>query len=197
MEGIILQSTRNRSIMIHQSPTSGRRAGAKFLILIMIVIAACLAGCNGQTCDYISASSISENGFARNDDEIRKLQGQEVKIWGFIDHSNLYGDESARELLGDWWSGAGPDTTTWRFNLKANANDEAGHSFQIHIPNDPGRDNLLKAFLADAKAKRPTKVFIKGKLFTFDAPSNTNLRTGLTMVLQSSSDILLDLPAEQ
>ncbi len=174
-----------------------RHKTTKRLIFVMIVIAACLAGCNGQIGDYISASSISENGFARNGDEIRKLQGQKVKIWGFIDHSNLYGDESAKEILGDWWSGEGPDPETWRFNLKARADDEAGHSFQIHIPNDQGRDDLLKAFLADARAQKPTKIFIEGKLFIFDASSNTNLSTGLYMELQSSNDILLDLPAEQ
>ncbi len=47
-------------------------------------------------------------------------------------------------ILGDWWSGEGPDATTWRFNLKAEADDEVGHSFPVHVPNDPGRDDLLR-----------------------------------------------------
>ncbi len=46
--------------------------------------------------DYMAASSLSRNGFAINDDEMRQLDGQEVMLWGYVDHGNLYGDESAQ-----------------------------------------------------------------------------------------------------
>jgi hypothetical protein len=111
----------------------------RYLSLVMLVVAMFLVGCNEQIGDYIAASSISRNGFARDGKEMRKVHGQEVKIWGFVDHSNMYGDAGAKEILEDWWSGEGPSTTTWRFNLKARENDDAGHSFAVHVPNDQGR----------------------------------------------------------
>ena len=166
----------------------------KYLGLILVVAGALLAGCSAQKGDYIAASSLSKDGFARNGAEARKLHGQEVKLWGFVDHGNLYGDEGAKQILGGRWSGDGPSATTWRFNLKAKADDEVGHSFAVNVPNDPGRDDLLKAFLADASAGKPTRVFLKGKLFTFDAPTNAATLTGLSMDLQSSRDILFELP---
>jgi hypothetical protein len=125
------------------------------------------------------------------------MGGQEVKVWGFVDHGNLYGDESAKEILGDWWSGEGLSPTTWRFDPKANADDEAGHSFSVYVPNDPGRDDLLKTFVADARAGKPTRVFVTGRVFTFDAPTNVTPLTGLYLELQSSDDILLEVPEKK
>jgi hypothetical protein len=160
----------------------------------MIVVATFLAGCSRQIGDYQAASSISKDGFARNEQQMSELNGQEIKLWGFVDHSNLYGDEGTKAILEDWWSGEGPDASTWRFNLKAGENDEAGHSFPVYVPNDDGRDNLLRLFLADAKEQRPTKVFVMGKIFTYEAPTNIASQTGLYMELQSSNDIQLESP---
>ena len=101
-----------------------------------------------------------------------------------------------QQQVGDWWSGEGPDTSTWRFNLKANSGDATGESFAVNVSNDAGRDDLLLAFVADAQAGRPSKVFVSGRLATFDAPSSDRVRTGLTMDVQSSSDILLEAPSE-
>jgi hypothetical protein len=163
--------------------------------LIMLVVTVLLVGCSRQIGDYTAASSISKNGFARDAAAMRMLDGQEIKVWGFVDSGNIYGDAGAKAILGDWWSGDGPDATTWRFNLKADASDKVGDSFSVLVPSDPGRDELLKAFVADANAQKPTKVFVKGKLLTFDAPTNTGALTGLTMAVGSSNDILLEPPA--
>ncbi len=108
-----------------------------------------------------------------------------------MDHSNLYGDDGAREILADWWSGPGPDDDTWRFNLKAEADDEVGHSFAVYVPNDAGRDDLLRIFVADARAQAATRVFVTGRLYTYDAPSNVNTRTGLYLKATSADDVLL------
>ena len=163
---------------------------------IMYFIAALMCGCNDQIGDYIAASSIGAKGFARNSVEMRKAHGQEIKIWGFVDHSNMYGNHDARTILGDWWSGDGPSPTTWRFNLKAEQDDEAGDSFPIIVPNDQGRDELLKVFVADARAEKPTKVYVKGKVFTFNAPTNVSVLTGLYIELQASQDIRIGNPEE-
>lgn len=146
--------------------------------------------------DYAAASSISRDGFARNPRTIQELHGQEVKLWGFVDHNNLYGNEGAKQILGEWWGGDGPDSTTWRFNLKARRNDAAGRSFSVHVPNDRGRNDLLKAFVADARAERPTRVFVTGRIYLFDAPTEGRTLTGLIMALQSSRDVRLEPPAE-
>jgi hypothetical protein len=167
----------------------------KYLSLIVIAATLLLAGCSQQSGDYAAASSISRNGFARDAAAMRKLDGQEVKVWGFVDSGNIYGDAGAKVILGDLWSGDGPDAATWRFNLKAEAGDKAGNSFAVLVPNGPGRDELLKAFVADANAQKPTKVFVKGTLHTFDAPTNIGVLTGLTLELRSPADILLEPPA--
>jgi len=178
--------------ILHVGPTNIKDGMNKQHIITALFITALMVGCQKRTSDYVEASSISKGGLARNAKEMRKINGQEIKIWGFVDRSNIYGVDGAKKILEDWWSGDGPNATTWSFNLKANEDDEAGHSFSVHVPNDPWRDDLLKVFLANARAQRPTKVFVKGKIFTFDAPTNFRRFTGLYMELQSSQDISLE-----
>jgi hypothetical protein len=167
----------------------------KYLSLIILAATLLATGCNKQIGDYVAASSISRNGLARDAEAMRRLDGQEIKVWGFVDSGNIYGDADAKETLGALWSSEGPDAATWRFNLKADPDDKTGNSFPVLVPNDPGRDELLRAFVADANAQRPTRVFVTGELHTFDAPTNTGALTGLTMELRSSNDILLEPPA--
>jgi hypothetical protein len=162
------------------------------ILLATLLASLFLVACQQPVGDYVAASSLSRNGFARDGAALRGADGQEVKLWGFVDHGNLYGDEGAKAILGDWWSGDGPDASTWRFNLKAQADDAVGDSFAVTVPNDAGRDDLLRQFAADAQAGRPTKVFVTGRLATFDAPSSDGVRTGLTMDVQSSGDIFIE-----
>lgn len=142
----------------------------------------------------MAGSSISANGFVSNGKESSLASAQHVRIWGYVDHHNLYGDGGVKEIVGDWWSGEGPGPTTWRFNLKARKGDETGHSFPVIVPNDPGRDTVLQAFIEDAIAQKPTRVFLKGRIITFDAPTNFARRVGIYMELESSRDILFELP---
>lgn len=171
----------------------GRRAGT-CLVSSILAVAVSLAGCGGQIGDYRAASSISRDGFATSAEDLNKLRGHEVKIWGFVDHGNIYGDRIAKAILGEWWGGDGPSSTSWSFNLKADEDDPVGHSFSVRVPNDADREALLSAFAADARSDRPTRVFVKGTLHTFDAPTNVAPRTGLYMELRSSRDIMLELP---
>lgn len=169
---------------------------SKYSVLMMLILILCLVGCKSQIGDYMAASSISKDGFARDEQQISELQGKDIKLWGFVDHSNLYGDEGTKAILEDWWSGYGPDTSTWRFNLKAAENDEAGQSFPVYVTNDQGRDDLLRLFLADARAQKPTKVFVTGRIYPFDAPTNVASLSGFYMEVQSSDDIQLEPPGE-
>lgn len=152
-----------------------------------------LLGCQDRIGDDVSAASLSRDGFARNARVISQVAGREIGVWGFVDHGNLYGDAGARAILGDWWSGEGPTPTTWRFNLKAREKDATGQSFPVHVPNDRGRDELLRGFVADARAGRSTQVFIKGRLVIFDAPTNVAPLIGLRLEPSSSRDIRLEV----
>jgi hypothetical protein len=167
--------------------------------IIILVIGASLVlvnGCTHRIGNYVAASSISKNGYARNGKLIHKINGSEIKVWGYVDHGNIFAD-GADEISADWISGSGPSPTTWRFGLKAKPNDATGASFMVSLPNDKDRDKLLRAFITDAKTGKPTKVFIKGKIFTFDAPINFTTITGLKMEVKSTNDILLEPPNEK
>jgi len=76
-----------------------------------------------------------------------------------------------------------------RSGIQARKDDEAERSLAVHVPNDPGRDELLRTFPADAGAGKPTTVFVKGKIFTFAAPANLRRYTRPYMDVQSSRDI--------
>lgn len=154
-----------------------------------------LAGteCNEPLAGYNPASSVSESGFASDRLGAEILSGMETGLWGFVDHQNIYGDDRARDVLGDLWSGYGPDAGTWQFNLKANQDDSVGQSFPVQIPNDILRDDLLRVFLKDARSGRPTKVYLKGSIAIFPAPLNATTRYGLSMELQSSWGVRLGL----
>lgn len=163
----------------------------KLLSFILLMCAILVSGCIRAIDGYMPASAISQNGFARSDAAVRALTGQTVQIWGYVDHGNLYGDDAAQVILGDWWGGPGPDADTWRFDLKAGADAATGQSFAVHVTNDEGRDVLLARFAKDAAAQTPTRAFVTGRLITFDAPLNAMTRTGLRLEVQSSSDVLL------
>ncbi len=160
----------------------------------VVALTLCALGCEGPIGGYAPASSISRNGLARDGEAIRGLNGRVVKIWGFVDHGNLYGDEGAMEVLGEWWSGDAPGAAAWRFDLKAREDDAVGRSFPIHVLDDVGRDALLRVFVADARARRPTRVFVRGALFTYPAPTQGTAHTGLYMEVRSSRDISLEPP---
>ncbi len=87
------------------------------LILVLLVIASSLVGCNKPTGDYIATSSISNHGFARNEMELQRGYGQKIQVRGFVDHSNIYGNEDVKNTLHERWSGSSLSTTTWSFNL--------------------------------------------------------------------------------
>lgn len=161
----------------------------RLISLLLLILSVILLGCSQKIGDYTPASDISRDGFARDAEQMLEMDGQEVKLWGFVDHGNMYGDDGVKAILDDFWSGAGPDEKTWQFNLKAREDDEVGQSFAVYVPNDQWRDDILEVFALDALEGNPTKVFVTGKLFTFDAPLNTTDRIGLYLELESSNEI--------
>jgi hypothetical protein len=168
------------------TPLSGFRSAIGALVCI-----AALTACEQPSQAYVSAADLTRHGFAREGAVARRLQGRTVRVWGFVDQANLYGDPGTRDVLGEWWSGEPDDPATWRFNLKAHPDDKAGHSFAVHVRNDPGRRRLLSAMVADARAGRATKVYVTGTLRTFDAPTNVSKQTGIYLEVDGSSGVLL------
>jgi hypothetical protein len=158
--------------------------------LTAIVVVASFAACAGRAPPQVTpASAISARGFAVHGFDAPSGVGRALTLRGYVDPANLYGDAGAKAILGEWWSGDGPDPSTWRFNLKAHAGDGAGQSFPVHIASDAGRDELLHAMVADARAGRPTPVVVRGTVTTFDAPMNMVTRRGLLMTVGSSRDV--------
>lgn len=121
-------------------------------VWLVVPWAVWLAACDPPSHEYLAASAISHHGFARDTTVAQAMSGKVVRVWGFVDHANLYGDTASREILGDWWSGDGPDPSTWRFNLKASAADPAGWSFPVYVRVDDQTDALLRSIVADARA---------------------------------------------
>lgn len=164
------------------------------LLSVTIVCAVTLAqGCAQKYGDYIATDSLTRHGFALDRTRMLKADGQAIKLWGYVDRHNIYAND-ADTILEEWWGGNGPSPSQWRFNLKARPTDEAGRSIPVYLPNDEHRDHLLRVFLTDARAGRPTKVFLRGRLVTFDAPTNVRLHTGVIIRVDSSADISLDKP---
>jgi hypothetical protein len=158
--------------------------------IVALVIASLLpVGCGEQVGGYLPATAIARKGFLIDQRTAANLEGRETKLWGFVDHCNMYGDAGAKEILQEWWSGHGPDARSWRFNLKGDASDAVGDSFPVYVPNDAGRDGLLRRFVSNARAEKPTKVFVTGKMFTFHAPTQILDLTGLYLQLHSSKTI--------
>ncbi|MGD9295854.1 MAG: hypothetical protein PVG47_00535 [Chromatiales bacterium] len=71
-----------------------------------------------------------------------------------------------------------------------------GHSFPVHVPDDAGRDKLLRVFVEDARKQKPTEVYLKWRLFTHKAPTQFSDLTGLHLEVRSSQDIQLAPPGE-
>jgi hypothetical protein len=62
---------------------------------------------------------------------------------------------------------------------------------------DDRHDELVALFEATDFADKPTRVFVTGELYTFDAPMNFVRKTGLIMDVNSSKDILLKVPTKE
>jgi hypothetical protein len=162
----------------------------------VLAAALALAGCGERVGEYLPVAAIARGGFVGDERTVAEVHGRDVRLWGFVDHGNLYGDAEAQRVLGEWWSGEGPDPAHWRFDLKAQADDPVGRSFAVLVPNDAGREDLLDRLVADARARRAMKVFVAGRLFTFHAPTQILDRTGLYLQLRSSQDLRLDPPGD-
>jgi hypothetical protein len=90
------------------------------------------------------------------------------------------------------WRGTRPGDLA--FQSQGLSGRSPGNSFAVHVPVDGKRDGILGLFVANAGAKKPTRVFLKGKVFKFDAPTNFTRQTGLYVELASSDDILFTPP---
>ncbi len=162
-------------------------AGATLLTLTLIVLPILMSGCNligndKKIGDYVAASSFTKGGFVDNNQTKLTIVGKEIKVWGFVDYSNV-----CPIGMDD-----GPTPTTWQFSLKARSSSAAGSSFAIHTPKDARQQKLLQEFSRNEAAGLPTKVFVKGIARTSDLNTNTGRLIGLTIETASTEDILFE-----
>ena len=159
--------------------------------MLMLALVVYLTACERRLGDCEPIGVLASNGFARTADALLGEGAREVCVWGYVDRGNLYGDPAVRRLLGDWWSGPASSVDTWRFDLLGQPDDAPGQGVAVHVPNDVGRDALLRGFAADADAGRATRVCARGRLVGTPAPTNLRMLTLLTLRATSSSDIWL------
>ena len=156
-------------------------------VLLILIVPLFLGGCKDKPIGgYVPASSFSKKGFAKNREQVLALRGKVLKVWGYVDGGNVFPKD---------WGDKQPGK--WRFKLKAKPSDDVGQSFSIHIPVDDRHDELVALFEATDFADKPTRVFVTGKLSTFDAPMNFVRKTGLIMDVNSSKDIFLKAPIKE
>jgi hypothetical protein len=157
------------------------------LLVLFVSLPLLLVGCVDKSLDgYVPASSFSKKGFAKNREQALTNRGKVIKVWGYVDGANVFSKE---------WKDNSPEK--WRFKLKAKPWEDAGQSFSIHVPVDDGHDELVTLFVANHLINKPTRVFVTGRVSTFDAPMNLIRKTGLYMEVNSSKDILLEVPAKE
>ncbi len=147
--------------------------------------------CVADSSDYRPLSELAQSGWARDTAEVHRLQDKVAMLSGYVDVGNLFADSSAKELMGDWWSGPGPSKQVWRFGLKSSPGDDVGHSIAVEVNSDVLRDDLLRVIVMDAAANRPTKVCVTGILRAFEAPAQYSSRTGLRLELESTWKVQL------
>ena len=156
-------------------------------VLLILIVPLFLGGCKDKPIGgYVPASSFSKKGFAKNREQVLALRGKVLKVWGYVDGGNVFPKDWGDNQHGKW-----------RFKLKAKPSDDVGQSFSIHIPVDDRHDELVALFEATDFADKPTRVFVTGKLSTFDAPMNFVRKTGLIMDVNSSKDIFLKAPIKE
>ncbi len=157
------------------------------LLVLFVSLPLLLGGCVDKSVGgYIPASSFSKKGFAKNREQALANRGKVIKVWGYVDGDNVFSKE---------WEDDSPEK--WRFDLKAKPWDDVGQSFSIHVPVDDGHDELVTLFVANHLINKPTRVFVTGRISTFDAPMNFVRKTGLSMDVNSSKDILLEVPVKE
>jgi hypothetical protein len=122
---------------------------------------------------YKHLESITHDGFAKDKNEILKLNGKVVKIWGYLDLDNV--------------STCG--LKSWYFSLKSDKNLEAGKSIHINTPAEYSFAPIYNSIRQMQKTQQQRAVLIKGTLHTFEAPTNFSTLKGVEIDVNSPEDI--------
>ncbi len=146
-----------------------------FLISILFLFIGCaynstpVASIDG----YNALGTIAKNGFAIDKSKIKKLDGKRVKVWGYLDYSNIY--TCARKQ--------------WQFSLKAEKESPAGESIRINTPAKQSFVGVYRRIREMAKTEQNRPVLITGILHTFMAPTNFSTSIGIEIDVSSPDDI--------
>lgn len=156
-----------------------------------------MEGCDRRIGDYRPLSSmVNRSGFAVDRRRALELEGQEIRIWGYVDSLNVYSNPVAEHVPAGWHRvhASHDGAEVLRFDLVTSPSGRAGSGIHVYLPNNEGARMLMKSLAADRAAGTSTRVFVRGNVFTFDAPTNLSRHIGLYIVVKSSKDVLLEHP---
>jgi len=118
---------------------------------------------------YISLSTITSNGVAKDEENIKKLEGKVVQVWGFIDPSNIFTEENC-------------------FSLFALKDDDIGMGVNIELIGDKFLYiNLFEKL--NGLGERRVEVLLQGVLKLYKRNYNFNSSLGVTIEVTTPNDI--------
>ena len=117
---------------------------------------------------------VAKHGKALDEEKIKRLEGKEVQVWGYLDRDNLLLEERIP-----------------RFVLKRYPDDTIGSGVGVRLMGS--RESYQRSFepLKDIDTEQPIRVLVKGKLYTFARPTNFSTSTGVGLRVESVEDILV------
>ena len=118
------------------------------------------------------ASIVYKNGSAIDEEQIKKLEGKTIKVWGYIDRGNILLDEKIARVF-----------------IQRDFNDPLGYGVGIKLYGN--RENYKKLFdkIKDTDEDRPIKILVKGKLYTFNKITNFSSSKGVGLEVFNVKDI--------
>ena len=174
------------------------RPGFKYKALCVAALSLLLllAGCQPPRPDsdgYFPLSVLSKRGFARDEDYLRNLDGQVIRVKGFLDFDNIAVYPELLDRPADGWD-VPRDGELSHFNLKARVSDEPGESVRVWFTGDRDRLLLLISRLRDIveQDRRAAVIRVQARVQTFDAPMNFTRALGFVLWVDSPQWILVD-----
>ena len=147
-----------------------------YIPLIAIALSGCVSTATpvlAPISGYKHLESITHEGFAKDNNEISKLDGKVVKLWGYLDREHV--------------STCG--LSSWYFSLKSDKSSFSGNSIHVNTPADYKFSSIYNNIRTMDKNSRKREVLIKGTLHTFESFKNFSTAKGVEIDVNSPEDI--------
>ena len=145
----------------------------RYKILLGVFLLALLGGCFHKSLkligEYRPLTSIALTNATAKD---IKLEGKEVKVWGYLDRDNLLLDEK-----------------TPRFFLKRYMDDKTGSGVEVKLKGSKREYKELFKDIESINIDDPIKILVKGKVYIHNRPTNFTSSKGIGLRVVSAKDI--------